>query len=1583
MNFLKIQTPSNKIINIDLNTTETDLIKLLACLANTQQEKIKGLRDNFGNYFTLYSALYNPQGNFNYLNIYSLLCSNDNANQNFNFPVLDRFENFPDNNIPNSFTHDSNNYFKRKNYHNITNIPIQNQILSGNPNPQVNNMAFNYNGYYQENQSPVINRTISNNLNFLKNSQNFNEYNQSHNPNIYFSENRNPNSPYSVNKNIDFYNDSRYHSNRSSKLTPNEIHQFENFENFNRFTKQSYKERNKYSNFNEYNTNNDSDLNELNNYDKYHLEKNQNFSENFLISNNQAAFHKNNFFIPNQDYKINNKNIKAVKNKEKIKDFQKFNLDHLKRNLIPDRNSNNSNYFTNEELAYEKFMKSSSHSKANPSINYSEYTNISNNPKNYDLEFRRNQLSDHLYENSNNLKILKERKKVERSKLRESTSSSNRSRDMKQLQIEKYLSIANDIIDLNLIDDKFLPKLKQLILNENEDISTIFKFFCQDVIDISTLVSGVNKILSWTIDKNRRPDSPELLHKNQLVKLIDSLNESIFDDPADHILLRNLANYENDFILAAYELYLSDHDIENFIDSVKRFINKYNRPANSNNYNAERNLNKDQNNNKDHFTRNFHNYVGGDYDSNNSNNFCRTKNNPSLNIANLNNMKKLNKEFRYKINVEAVNQERCNPQKNNRNCNDREHESEKATKEETNEMNNNLHSYNMDYQLNNLEYQNLKNYNNSSVNNNNNYNFNNNKSNYQFVSQNNQIPSTIPTSHQTKEISNINPTISEIKNNFNNNQLSSFHSPTENLISTFNASNNTLYNNKNNTTQEIMNSLNNKIDKTETQLQNSENKNKNNNDVNSNQNKNNSSQTNNLNSSIPSFENLLKFLHTEQRIIFKYAIKNKLPEINIFAQLHSSIDSEDILLRTVKQFCKQFISDKITKYFDEELSNAFKDMIAKRDQNLLGFFKDFNRHNSIEKLQADIVKFLKEIISDEKGNRDFKKERNSKNNNVYDNSKAKENTKNENVRDKKKYDKEIPNKNPNDKYNKNNNKEKENKSFASSDSDENIDNNDDSNYNRKESGANHNYLRESEKYEDSENENHYHPKRPYDLNADNSSEEFNKNYKLSEFLKLINNVNFLNKAEKQLIQNLINEKNSEAIEIFEIYLKSKNILAIKSSIKSLLKKYSKILTSKPDKNNDLDKRNSLENEKQGLFNSNKKGGEILSKLEKMNQKQTQDKIELRKNYNNKNNFNFNINKNNNEEDNDSETYLNSPNKKSRGNNNKEQKSQQNQIIKKVPSIPINKIQENQAFNNNENHYDESVNLEEANDEENSDESDVSLNTNSKKQLQENLKHKKSINIENKTYDSLDELLQDLEDSQKISSHQHKYIIQRFNNKDDILMSSWEVYSFNKHLPDLIESLRIFSTNVRRQSNVVPMEKTPVALARSKNDIMDFLKSKDTNREKEEIKKKQLNIIEILVKEKMLDKNTAPIINQMIFEENHFLISAFEIFSVSKDHWEFVETLGMITDIYFNDGKRMSKSSNSLEKVATVENKDSKLAILFENFIKNHLKKFTDKEIDIFRKKLFTKDDFFMSALEFYEINSDQDEFIENLQQVLK
>ena len=242
------------------------------------------------------------------------------------------------------------------------------------------------------------------------------------------------------------------------------------------------------------------------------------------------------------------------------------------------------------------------------------------------------------------------------------------------------------------------------------------------------------------------------------------------------------------------------------------------------------------------------------------------------------------------------------------------------------------------------------------------------------------------------------------------------------------------------------------------------------------------------------------------------------------------------------------------------------------------------------------------------------------------------------------------------------------------------------------------------------------------------------------------------------------------------------------------------------------------------------------------------------------------------------------------------------------------------------------------------------------------------------YTSLDKLLEDLEKSGKISSHKHRYIYQRYKSNDDILLSVWECYTHNSNLPELIENLKIFSTNtnIRRPSGIITNGKTPALVSQKKNEIIDFLKGKE-NKEKDEIKNKQLHIIDILSQENMLDRKSAPLITQMIYKENHLLISAFEIFSVTKDHWEFCDTLNIITDIYNNEGGK--------KNIAIPDSKDFKLTQIFETFIRKS--KFTEKEKDILRKKLVAKEDFMMSSLEFYETSGDDEELMDTLIILLK
>ena len=128
MRFIKIQTPSNELISIDLSTNEFEFRDLLSYLSGIDNSKIKGLRDKYGNYFTLSSALNNPQLNFNYSSTYFLVCDNILSN------------------------HDS--YIK--------NASINNNLDLINPEALNNNFSEAFNNFQEIDHSDLINNKTNN-----------------------------------------------------------------------------------------------------------------------------------------------------------------------------------------------------------------------------------------------------------------------------------------------------------------------------------------------------------------------------------------------------------------------------------------------------------------------------------------------------------------------------------------------------------------------------------------------------------------------------------------------------------------------------------------------------------------------------------------------------------------------------------------------------------------------------------------------------------------------------------------------------------------------------------------------------------------------------------------------------------------------------------------------------------------------------------------------------------------------------------------------------------------------------------------------------------------------------------------------------------------------------------------------------------------------------------------------------------------------------------------------------------------------------------------------------------------------------
>ncbi len=71
-----------------------------------------------------------------------------------------------------------------------------------------------------------------------------------------------------------------------------------------------------------------------------------------------------------------------------------------------------------------------------------------------------------------------------------------------------------------------------------------------------------------------RPQSPLPKKKNQLLNYVNSLARYHFTDPDDLQLLNKLIQEENEFILSCFDVFESDKDHDNLIDSLHRILEK-------------------------------------------------------------------------------------------------------------------------------------------------------------------------------------------------------------------------------------------------------------------------------------------------------------------------------------------------------------------------------------------------------------------------------------------------------------------------------------------------------------------------------------------------------------------------------------------------------------------------------------------------------------------------------------------------------------------------------------------------------------------------------------------------------------------------------------------------------------------------------------------------------------------------------------------------------------------------------------------------------------------------------------------------
>ena len=163
----------------------------------------------------------------------------------------------------------------------------------------------------------------------------------------------------------------------------------------------------------------------------------------------------------------------------------------------------------------------------------------------------------------------------------------------------------------------------------------------------------------------------------------------------------------------------------------------------------------------------------------------------------------------------------------------------------------------------------------------------------------------------------------------------------------------------------------------------------------------------------------------------------------------------------------------------------------------------------------------------------------------------------------------------------------------------------------------------------------------------------------------------------------------------------------------------------------------------------------------------------------------------------------------------------------------------------------------------------------------------------------------LENNYKTDKNLNKIII-------DYIQKTISISDFQNKFSEYTKSIN--NTNIRRNNikqktikfNKIEEKKgkndskkelslTPETIKKSKKELCCFLQNEEQIENKILIKQKE--IINLLYKEECLDKKTFEIINKKITQDDQGLISAFEVYAISQDHIEFIETLKLIAELY--------------------------------------------------------------------------------------
>ena len=156
------------------------------------------------------------------------------------------------------------------------------------------------------------------------------------------------------------------------------------------------------------------------------------------------------------------------------------------------------------------------------------------------------------------------------------------------------INIASKLLNEKYIDEKMFNQLKQFIIEENQEILTLFKLYNLHGRNLNKLSKQIKPVLDGIIQSTRKKKNDD--NMNMLYNtILDSIEDDI-KSKNDISLLRRLLICDNQQIIQIMENYKNDNDKNNLLKNLKNILQKFRGrfsiPNNNESNNNDPNINK-------------------------------------------------------------------------------------------------------------------------------------------------------------------------------------------------------------------------------------------------------------------------------------------------------------------------------------------------------------------------------------------------------------------------------------------------------------------------------------------------------------------------------------------------------------------------------------------------------------------------------------------------------------------------------------------------------------------------------------------------------------------------------------------------------------------------------------------------------------------------------------------------------------------------------------------------------------------------------------------------------------------------------